>query len=77
MIAYPSPTLGEVSISSFYPMIEGDLVELYDLTGVLLMEYTIVSEGDQTIDLSNYKSGIYIIQWTSTSGLLSIRIIKN
>lgn len=77
LTAYPSPTLGEVSISSIYPMMEGDIMELYDLAGILLMKYTIVNQGEQIIDLSNFNSGIYVLQWSGKSGSASIRIVKN
>ena len=75
--AYPSPTLDKVNISSMYPMNEGDIIELFDLTGLSLMKFTIVDQGDQLIDLSNLDSGIYILQWSGVSGSSSIRIVKN
>jgi len=75
--AYPSPTLNKVNISSLNTMIEGDVIELYDLAGTLLIQYVIVNEGDQIIDLSSFDSGIYILQWSGKSGSSSIRIVKN
>ncbi len=75
--AFPSPTSGKVSISSLYPMNQGDVIELFDLTGFSLMQFTIVNEGDQLLDLSNLESGIYILQWSGVSGSSSIRIVKN
>ena len=75
--AYPSPTLDKVNISSLYPMSEGDIIELFDLTGLNLIKYTIVNQGDQTIDLSSLDSGIYILQWSGKTGSSSIRIVKN
>ena len=58
-------------------MNEGDIIELFDLTGLSLMKYTVVNQGEQLIDLSSYDSGIYILQWSGKSGSSSIRIVKN
>lgn len=77
LIAYPSPTDGEVNVTSEYPMEIGDLIEIIDLSGVILASFKLSDDGTQNIDLSNLESGIYVIHWIGKAGTGSIRVVKN
>ena len=75
--AYPSPTLGEVNITSNKEMISGDLIEVFDISGTAVLSYRISDSGQQVIDLSEFNDGIYLVKWTSASGTSSIKVVKN
>ena len=77
LVAYPSPTNGDVNVSSEYPMEIADLIEVIDLSGVSLLSFKISDSGSQNIDLTDLESGIYIITWTGEAGSGSIRVVKN
>lgn len=77
LVAYPTPTLGDIKINSKDGINSGDRIELIDIAGHSLMTYIVNSPGEQSMDLSDVKDGIYILQLTSEDEVLSVRIIKN
>ena len=77
MSVYPSPTLGKISISTNIGFEEGDIIEVFNISGNALISYQVVDSDLQMIDLSSLNSGIYIIKWTNKVGSVSERIIKN
>ncbi len=77
MSVYPSPTLGKVSISTNIGIEKGDIIEIFDISGMRLISYIVSDPDVQVVDLSNLNSGIYIVKWTNNIGTISERIIKN
>ena len=72
-IFYPNPTNGLVHLK----LKSGDLKSLtvLDITGKILLEKTVLGS-ENTIDLSNFLSGIYLIKLTADDTLFTGRIIK-
>lgn len=56
LAAYPNPVLSKFYLSG---VTEGDRVQLYSLSGVLLSEFAYSDEG---IDLSGYSVGNYVVK---------------
>lgn len=75
--AYPSPTLGEVTLTSNKALDEGDLIEVFDVSGVSMIKAYVDGSEEQKLDLSMLESGIYIIKWYGNAGSSSIRVVKN
>jgi hypothetical protein len=76
LYAFPTPTQGEVTIRSEFPMETGDLIELFDVSGVRLMQISVTNQEQQRIDLSEFDSGVYILKWNGDKGSSSIQLIK-
>tara|TARA_R110002050_G_scaffold286088_1_gene436120 strand:+ start:75861 stop:76592 length:732 start_codon:yes stop_codon:yes gene_type:complete len=71
--AYPNPTLGRVTIVNLQDVSE---LLLMDVIGKILNRIT-VSGINQQIDLTNYPTGLYIIQYQREGQLKSLKLIKN
>lgn len=77
LIVYPNPTSG---IVIFEPINEDVIVKqinVYDATNLLLLSKQIYNVGIQTIDLSKFKEGIYMLQIETNKGLDMKKIIKS
>ncbi len=69
---YPNPTHGSIWINQ----LETGYLTVRDYTGHEFL--TIPIQGEQTVDLSNYPSGIYFIEITNQDGLRSVsRVVKS
>lgn len=70
---YPNPTNGKFTINL---PVECD-IEIIDMLGSIISKYSYIS-GIQTIDISNYASGLYFVKFKTINNQCSInRIIKN
>ena len=67
LLLYPNPTNGILNIesNSIYTKID-----IYDVLGTLVMSFG----NDKQIDLSNLKSGLYLIRFTSENGVEQRRV---
>jgi hypothetical protein len=72
IMAYPNPTLGEVTITNLE-----DVSEFYllDMSGRVLQTVQ-VSNTNEQLDLSQYATGIYIIQYLEKGKVNVLKIIK-
>lgn len=69
---YPNPTENVIHVKA-----EGTInaIQLFDVQGRLLMT-KMSSENIQTVDLSNYKTGVYFISVSTSSGKSTVKVIK-
>lgn len=68
---YPNPAKEIVFINSKYQ----GTISIYNLEGKLINSFTNFI-GENTVDMSQYDSGLYIIEFTSESGVVRKKIIK-
>ncbi len=66
-VMYPNPALSNVSLQTAEPI---EQVQLYDITGKLVME----TDQDQ-IDVSELSKGLYFVQISTTAGRASKRLV--
>ena len=65
---YPNPTKGELNVK-----MQGlKSVVIYDMTGRMLLDET--SEGEVTVDLSGFDSGIYLLKMETDSDIFTRKI---
>jgi hypothetical protein len=77
LIVYPNPTSGTIN---FEPSSEDIIVKqfnVYDTTNSLILSKQINNVGKQTVDLSDLKEGIYMLQIETNKGIETTKIIKN
>ena len=72
---YPNPTNGEINIS-FFNSLESNL-EIVNVLGEVIYRITTREYGSQllSIDLSDFSSGIYIVELTNSIGTINEKII--
>ena len=58
-------------------MNKGELIEVFDVSGVSMMKTFVNGDEEQSLDLSMLESGVYIIKWSGKVGSSSIRVVKN
>ena len=64
---YPNPSKGILNIESATKNISS--VQVFDITGQLILESTIENDNSKvSLDISNYKNGLYIIKINSIEG---------
>lgn len=78
VIIYPNPTKGNLLVE----IANGDNDEdykmlLYDVSGKLIMELNQRGNGAKPIDLSTYRSGMYILILKTSDGRMEYKIIKD
>ncbi len=76
---YPNPSQNEVNISTNLVKASMVKIQLIDLNDALLFEKSIQGEAgvfDQNIDVSNIKSGIYLVKITTGDQVKTHRLIK-
>ena len=72
---YPNPSKGELNVSSDYEKI--DRVEVRDITGKLVM-VKLVNEYTTKLDMSQNKTGIYLVKVLSDNGVSkNVRFVLN
>jgi hypothetical protein len=59
LIIYPNPTIGPVNLSLSQMLTKGALISIYNLSGTLIYQ-SLITEKDNSIDLSGFPAGIYI-----------------
>lgn len=73
---YPNPAINQISFNSKYDLDERSLVHIYNSTGKIIWEGT-YSNGDVSIDVSNFKQGVYLVQLIKdNSPVFSQKFIK-
>jgi len=73
---YPNPTKDLLHIDmTNYKQVQS--VRIIDLQGKVLFETTDIREASLTVDLSAWKSGIYMVQLTDVNGARSVEIVKH
>ena len=70
---YPNPTAGIVNID--FPDVEQSQITVSDIVGRTIFQTDHLT--DKQIDLSGFKSGVYVIRIQTEEGYLTRRIIKN
>lgn len=72
---YPNPTRDFVTITNSFPL---EKIEIYAINGSLLNSISQNDNLSETIDLSNYESGIYLLKIHSTDGFSrTVKIVRN
>ncbi|MFA5418454.1 MAG: T9SS type A sorting domain-containing protein [Bacteroidales bacterium] len=72
---FPNPSSGSMTIT-YNPGITKARYILSDLMGRVLISDWLDRSGSQTIDVSNLKSGLYIVTFNSSLGSNSVKVIK-
>ena len=65
---FPNPTNGRIALRSAQPILR---VELLDALGRRLMHTT-----DNTLDLSAFPNGVYLLRATTASGVETHRVVR-
>ena len=72
---YPNPFENQITIS--YSLQELVSITVFDMSGKLIYKNKLSFEvGDRTIDVSNLKSGVYLVQLQSKSNTSYSKIVK-
>ena len=74
---FPNPTSGRFVLSLDQPIQEDVNIQLRSVDGRLLQQYNYQSFQTEEIDLTNYSSGVYIIQFRTEEGVTTRRVIKD
>lgn len=69
---YPNPTDGKLTLSN---VVENTSFKIVSVSGQVVLN-GVVSNTANTIDLSSFENGIYVLQLTQEQGLQTIRIVK-
>ncbi|WP_341900397.1 PKD domain-containing protein [Fluviicola taffensis] len=69
---YPNPTDGKLTLSN---VVENTSFNIVSVSGQVVLN-GVVSNTANTIDLSSFENGIYVLQLTQEQGLQTIRIVK-
>ena len=76
VVIYPNPAKTELNIDlSGYKAVKA--IRLFDLQGKLLFETETINSALITVDLSAYRSGVYMVQLTGANGERSVEIVKH
>jgi len=73
-VLFPNPTKGQVQIKTGKPIEE---LFVYDLAGKIIMRKEKLPAGKNTIDLTSYPQGIYLIRILANDAWETFKIIKN
>ncbi|MBK0383572.1 T9SS type A sorting domain-containing protein [Pedobacter sp. SD-b] len=74
---YPNPAISEVTVS-YPPATANSLLRIYGTDGKLYAEYPLLKESIfKKVDVSNLKSGYYIVIYNNSSTSKSLKFIKN
>ena len=77
---YPNPTTGVVTLDINNETATEFVVNIYNVTGALVSSNTYPAKGgllNETINLSSYVDGIYLIRINSGNDIITKKIIKN
>ncbi|OUR90902.1 hypothetical protein A9Q87_13270 [Flavobacteriales bacterium 34_180_T64] len=72
---FPNPTKNIISIEGLQQL-NDVTVAIYDITGKIVMRNTSLSETKNSIDLSNFKSGVYFVNLTTNETIYVHKVIK-
>lgn len=70
---YPNPTSNKINIESTKRL---DQIRVFDISGKMLLNKSINGQSSAVIDLSNLKSGVYLLKLNSDKASITKRIIK-
>lgn len=73
---YPNPSNDELFLTGAFDKTE-NIVSIYDLNGVILYQADHTGEKIVRINISNLKSGLYIVQWSKSTGYQKNKFIKH
>jgi len=74
--AYPNPTQGILTLRFTGEILQNFALAMFDINGRKIVEQSLKNQ-ETTIDLSNFKSGVYILRITQQNKEVSVmRIIK-
>lgn len=73
-VLFPNPTKGPVQIKTKKAI---DELFVYDIAGKIIMRKEHLSEGKNTIDMTSYPQGIYLIRIRSGEAWETFKVIKN
>lgn len=73
---YPIPTFESISVSITDNAVVVETITLSDLQGRLIEEIPVMNQSRQVIALDQLPAGIYVLQVSTTKGLINQRIIK-
>lgn len=73
-VLFPNPTKGQLQIKTRKPIEE---LFIYDLAGKIIMRKEKLPEGKNTIDLTSYPQGIYLVRIHTNDLWETFKIIKN
>jgi hypothetical protein len=81
ILIYPNPTTGELTITNYaLNQVQGRItnMEIFDVYGKKLSpHHHIISSSHQKIDISDFPTGIYFIQFQTEQGTVTKRFVKN
>ncbi|WP_158973883.1 T9SS type A sorting domain-containing protein [Cellulophaga sp. L1A9] len=72
VLAYPNPTNAELTLNG----VMNSVVHVYDISGKRLMTTEKIVTESETINLSNYPRGTYLLKVYSLEGIARIKILK-
>lgn len=73
-VVFPNPTKGVLQIKTSKPIEE---LYIYDLAGKIIMKKEKLPEGKNTIDLTYYPQGVYLVRILANDVWETFKIIKN
>ncbi|PWW20331.1 T9SS type A sorting domain-containing protein [Chryseobacterium sp. AG844] len=73
-VLFPNPTKGQMQIKTRKPIEE---LFIYDLAGKIIMRKEKLPEGKNTIDLTSYPQGIYLVRIHTNDLWETFKVIKN
>ncbi|MDR6460387.1 TonB-dependent SusC/RagA subfamily outer membrane receptor [Chryseobacterium vietnamense] len=73
-VLFPNPTKGQLQIKTRKPIEE---LFIYDLAGKIIMRKEKLPEGKNTIDLTSYPQGIYLVRIHTNDLWETFKVIKN
>lgn len=73
-VLFPNPTKGQLQIKTRKPIEE---LFVYDLAGKIIMRKEKLPEGKNTIDLTSYPQGIYLVRIHTNDQWETFKVIKN
>ncbi|WP_276132055.1 T9SS type A sorting domain-containing protein [Polluticoccus soli] len=75
---YPNPAADRINIAGSEPLLDGCIVELYDLSGRMIFQqqyHSSSKQGNLTIDCSHYLNGIYMLRLQTPKASFTRKIL--
>ncbi|WP_160140193.1 TonB-dependent receptor plug domain-containing protein [Chryseobacterium sp. c4a] len=73
-VIFPNPTKGMIKIRTVHKIEE---LYIYDLAGKIIMRKENLEEGKNTIDMTSYPQGIYLVRIQMNNNWETFKVIKN
>jgi hypothetical protein len=78
LLVYPNPTKGHVKVGLIQEVPSfGNRVAVYDLSGRLIQSIQLRGEKEATLDLEEFATGMYSVEWINENFRQTVKIIKH